>query len=44
MKDNLNQLEKENETLKFTISKLNAITMDILKRPETYFPKLSKQK
>jgi len=44
MESNISQLEKENNSLKFTISKLNAITMDILKRPKTYFTKLSKQK
>lgn len=44
MKDRILQLEKENESLKFTISKLNAIAMDMLKGPEAYFPKLSKTK
>ena len=40
--ETMEEIIKETESLKFTVNKLNNITMDILTRPESYFPKLSK--
>lgn len=40
--ETIDEIKKENESLKFTVNKLNNIVTDILTRPESYFPKLSK--